>query len=214
MFECRPGKKCAATRSGDPMPDSTLLCGKRGEPTEVTVGMYKSWEQLPDKGWSRKPDFLRRRLQERYIDPIERLLPEHKNGFNIMAISCLMIETLESFYQGLGNTNRKSHDCFKQFFARQQRFKAIQDAGLATRFFYEVRCGILHLGETTGGWTIRRDGAMFDPASLRLNATAFHRQIALALNDYCAELANPPAGGPPLRDRFEAKMAVVIANCK
>lgn len=196
------------------MPDSTLLCDKRGETSEVTVGMYKAWELLPDKGWSRKPDFLKRRLEERYIDPIERLLPEHKNGFNIMAISCLMIETLESFYQGWGDRKGKSRECFELFFSRQPRFKAIQDAGLATSFYTDVRCGILHQGETKGGWTISRAGAMFDHANMKLNATAFHRQIALALNDYCAELSNPPSGGPPLRDRFDAKMAVVIAHCK
>jgi hypothetical protein len=196
------------------MPDSTLLCGKRGEPSEVTVGMYKAWEQLNDEGWSKKPGFLKQRLRERYIDPIERLAPEHKNGFNIMAVSCLMIETLESFYQGLADTKTKSRECFEMFFARQQRFKAIQDAGLATSFYYDVRCGILHLGETRGGWTVSRTGAMFDRANMGVNATAFHQQIAVALNDYCAELANPPAGGPPLRDKFDAKMAVVIANCK
>lgn len=196
------------------MADSTLLCGGRGESSAVTVATYKAWEQVNDKGWSKKPDFLRQRLRERYIDPIERLAPEDKNGFNIMALSFLMIETLESFYQGWDDTKNKSRKCFELFFARQPRFKVIQDAGLAVGFYYDVRCGILHLGETRGGWTISREKAMFDRQSKRLNATAFHRQVALALDDYCADLINPPASGPPLRDRFDAKMAIVIANCE
>jgi hypothetical protein len=195
------------------MPDDTLLCGKRDEASAVTVGRYKEWERLPDKGWSKKPAFIEQRLRERYVDPIEKLRPEDKNGFTIMALSCLMIETLESFYQGWGDTTGKSRRCFELFFAREPRFKVIQDAGLAMSFYQNVRCGILHLGETKGGWKISRSGAMFDRGSMTLNATAFHRQIALSLKDYCTDLANPPAGGPPLRRRFDAKMTAVIANC-
>lgn len=193
------------------MPDSTILCGKRGLPSEVTVGMYKAWELLPDKGWSKKPDFLKQRLRERYIDPIERLKPEDKNGFNIMAVSCLMIETLESFYQGLGDTRGESGKCFKLFFARQPRFKVIQGAGLAASFYSDVRCGILHQGEARGGWTISRSGAMFDRASMRLNATAFHRQLALALSDYCNELATPPAGG--LHPKSSSVPPLIVSVC-
>jgi hypothetical protein len=196
------------------MSDHTLLCGKRGELSEVTVGKYKGWDALPDKGWSKKPTFLEQRLRERYIDPVERLDPGDKNGFTLMALSCLMIETLESFYQGLGSTLGKSKECFELFFARQRRFKSIQDAGLAVSFYLDVRCGILHLGETKGGWTISRKGALFDQDTMNLNATAFHRQVALALKDYCAQLSSPSAGDPPLRDRFDKKMAVLIANCQ
>jgi hypothetical protein len=196
------------------VPDETLLCGKRGDPSAVTVGRYKEWEKLPDKGWSHKPRFLEQRLRERYIDPIEKLKPEDKNGFTIMALSCLLIETLESFYQGWGDAAGKSKQCFELFFAREPRFKAIQEAGLAGSFYADIRCGILHQGETKGGWKISRSGEMFDRSSLTLNATKFHREIALALKDYCAALANPPVGGLPLRKRFDAKMKTIIANCR
>lgn len=194
------------------MPDNTLLCGKRDTPSAVTVGMYKAWLSEPDAGWTHKPGFLKRRLRERYINPVEKLRPEDKNGFMIMALSCLMIETLESFYHGWGSTKDRSRECFELFFARQPRFKTIQDAGLAKRFYYDVRCGILHLGETRGGWTIIRKGPMFDRAHLILNATAFHRLVALTLNDYCGELTNP-VGAWPIRKHFDDKMQVVIENC-
>jgi len=43
---------------------------------------------------------LRERLAERYIDPVNALSADEKNEFAIMALSCLLIETLESFRQG------------------------------------------------------------------------------------------------------------------
>ena len=101
------GQSCAFIERRSPCLTLLFYVAGRGKPDTVTVGLYKTWEHLPDKGWSQKPDFLKRRLRERYVDPIERLVPDEKNGFNIMALSCLMIETLESFYQGLGDTKNK-----------------------------------------------------------------------------------------------------------
>jgi hypothetical protein len=177
------------------------------------VGDYKAWEQLPDGGWVHKPAFLLQRIGERYIYPIEKLSPADKNGFMIMAVSCLMMETLESFYQGWGSTKNRSKECFDLFFKRQLRFQGIQNEGLAERFYYEVRCGILHLGETKSGWKVIRSGPMFDRGSLTLNGTAFHRQVALALKDYCNDLTTHPPGSS-IRNNFDKKMKVVIANCE
>jgi hypothetical protein len=112
----------------------------------------------------------------------------------IMALSCLMIESLEAFYQGWGSTRKLSERAFLYFFARQSRFKAIQDTGLAASFYDCVRCEILHLGETKGGWKILRTGRLIDPKTRTLNATKFHRQVALALDDYCKQLTKPAPG--------------------
>lgn len=96
------------------MPGNTLLCGKRGHPSVVTVDTYRLWEREPDKGWSKKPDFIRRRLFERYVEPVRALdlhkdTLDRKNGFYMMAVSCLLIETLVSFWRGWETTepNRK-----------------------------------------------------------------------------------------------------------
>jgi hypothetical protein len=68
------------------VPGDTLLCGNRGSADSVTVSVYQSWEQQPDGGWSNKPNFIRRRLRERYIDPVTALdlhpdTKDKKNGF-------------------------------------------------------------------------------------------------------------------------------------
>ncbi len=53
--------------------DDTLLCGQRGSPGRVTVADYRMGETDSDHGWSKKPDFIRRRLFERYIAPVRAL---------------------------------------------------------------------------------------------------------------------------------------------
>jgi hypothetical protein len=205
------------------MPDDTVLCGRRGSPDAVTVAIYESWGQEPDGGWSKKPDFIRRRLYERYIDPVKALnlhadTKEKKNGFYIMAASCLLIETLVSYWRGWETTEPckdakgkkvpgKSSRAFRLFFRTQPRFRELR----GTRFYKHVRCGILHQGETTGGWTVERTGPLFDGKNC-INATRFHNQVALATSDYVRVLRNPPAGSK-WRRNFDGKMRAVIANC-
>ena len=187
------------------MPKDTVLCGRRGSPDAVPVGTYESWEQEPDGGWSKKPNFIRCRIFERYINPVKALdlhldTKVRKNGFSIMAVSCLLIETLVSFWRGWETTERhedakgrkvpgKSGRAFRLFFRTQPRFRALR----GSRFYKHIRCGILHQGETTGGWTIERTGPLFD-GKKRINPTRFHNQLALAIQDYVRVLRHPPPG--------------------
>jgi hypothetical protein len=52
-------------------------------------------------------DFVYDRFFERYIRPIESLDRTDKNGFSIMAVSCIMIESLVSFKNGWEDTKNK-----------------------------------------------------------------------------------------------------------
>src|SRR5262249_50058355 len=125
------------------MPDDTVLCGKKGTPEAITVGDCKNWAFETDHGWSKKPDFIRRRLYERYVDPVFALngteqLRGKKHGFYVMAVSCLLIETLVSFWRGWETTEPykdasgkkvrgKSGKAFKLFFRVQPRFRSLRD---------------------------------------------------------------------------------------
>jgi hypothetical protein len=206
------------------MPDDTILCGRPGSSYCVTVGDYKAWECEADRGWSKKPEFIRRRLFERYIDPVKALdlhpdTKSRKNGFYIMAVSCLLIETLVSFWRGWETTEPhkdatgqhikgRSGEAFRIFFQEENRFAVFQ----GTEFYKRIRCGILHQGEATGGWTIGREGPLFD-GSFGINATQFHNKMAAAIRDYSGTLKNPPPGSSS-RDNFGKKMKAVIKNCR
>jgi hypothetical protein len=203
------------------MPDNTILCGRPKTDYCVTVGNYKSWDAETDNGWSKKPRFIRQRLFERYIDPVSALdlykkTKEYKNGFYIMAVSCLLIETLVSFWRGWESTEPdrrrnlpgKSREAFSIFFQEQDQFSVFQKSS----FYKDVRCGILHQGETKNGWIVARTGPLFNGTN-RIDARRFHDLLAAAIRDYEYNLSNPPAGSL-LRTTFDKKMKAVIRNCE
>ena len=132
------------------MPDDTILCWKTtlATPTShVTVADYAAWRAEGEAGKAKIAEFFRERMRERYIDPVLALDADEKNGFSIMALSCLMLETCETFRQGWRSSIGKSERAFVSFFGREDLFGDFR--GHASEFWKNVRCGILHQGETT-----------------------------------------------------------------
>ncbi len=128
--------------------------------------------------------FIRGRFQERYIQPFAN--NPKKSGFIMIASACLMIEALESFWNGW-RKSPNSAKAFCQFFDREDRFSLLR--GHAQEFYAHVRCGIMHQAETTGGWHIRRDlGVLLDVPTKTIDATVFLSQMDGSLADYCARL--------------------------
>ena len=72
--------------------------------SSTTVARYKKLEAANDR--EALGQFLVERFDERYFRPIEDSSSKH--GFAVLAVACLVIETLESFYQGLPDTRRVS----------------------------------------------------------------------------------------------------------
>ena len=93
-----------------------------------------------------------------------------------MAISCLMIETLESFKQGEKDTKRISQKMFVDFFKTEEKhFPDFKD--IAIDFYKSIRCGILHQAETTNAWRILAINALLDKTNRTVNATKFVKAI-------------------------------------
>jgi hypothetical protein len=92
------------------MPDDTILCWTSSLTTSghVTVADYKAWQAQGDRGRQKIAEFFRARIRERYVEPVLALGPDQKNGFSIMALSCLLIETYETFRQGWPSSDNKS----------------------------------------------------------------------------------------------------------
>lgn len=176
--------------------------------SRVSVSDYKNMEKNRDK--DAIAQFIKERVSERYITPM-RVELNKKNGFTIMAVSCLLIETLESFYQGWSDSNNKSQLAFCNFFDRNKGFDSF--SGQAQSFYKHVRCGILHQGETTGGWHIRRDGAIFDRQTKTINAKLFHDEIETVLSGYCNELRHSDWSTPIWKSLIK-KMHSVCKNCE
>jgi hypothetical protein len=129
---------------------------------------------------------IHRRFTERYIAPLKT--SKQKHGFTIMAISCLMIEALESFRCGWKNSKGKSKAAFRSFFHREDEFMDLRR--FSPDFYEHVRSVVLNQAETTGGWkiTIKKATPLFDPDTLTLNAEQFLNRLCHALDQFTCEL--------------------------
>jgi hypothetical protein len=187
------------------MSDNTLLCSN----PRVTVASLKVMMAHEDRGGI--TEFVERRFLERYFDPIEALSAARKNGFSIMALCCLTVESLQCFREGLPISDGESRALFHRFFEREAEFIGFRGCWLG--FYKYVRCGILHQGETTHGWRIRRSGPLFEAETPQINATKFQAALKKSLVDYVNELK---------REDFDSdswinckkKLNSIIANCK
>ena len=103
--------------------------------------------------WQTAFDYLDKRLTERYIEPVEVLrnsesdksASDKKFGFTVLAIDCLLIETIQSFYEGVTNSHGQSQRLFKNFLTQRDNFKAFfPTKNAAGDFYINFRCGILH----------------------------------------------------------------------
>lgn len=153
-------------------------------------------------------DFVVERFEERYLDPIGAN-SRTKHGFTIMAVSCLMVESLESFRRGWGTTNRKSEEAFRSFFSHWDAFSEFRP--VSEEFYKHIRCGILHQAETTGGWRIIRTGPIRFETTV--NATRFSTSLRSVLKSYASSLRTEDWDSEPWL-AFRKKMRAVCQNTK
>jgi hypothetical protein len=197
--------------------------------SNVTVAQYRAMERDQDK--TSIADFIVERMSERYITPLGAVPAGKKSGFLIMASACLLVESLESFFNGwednhvpmsrnsiaapctpTKSTTSRSEVAFCYFFQREQEFATFQPHAYA--FYKHVRCGILHQGETSGGWRITRKAgtALIDESKLTINANKFLRALKRSVGAYGEQLANT-GWHDDIWQKFRTKMAFIINHC-
>lgn len=172
--------------------------------SSVTVGRYQALEAAGDR--AELAHFIIERFDERYFWPVET--SEKKHGFTILAVACLVIETLESFYQGRGDTRGLSRKMFQSFLARPGPLKVL-GVGRKDWFFEDIRCGILHQAETRGGWLVARRGALLDTRTRTINSTKLIRELRGAVKAFAQAVQTDDTAW----DLFKIKMAAVCKNC-
>lgn len=194
----------------------------RGNQLTITIQQYLGFEEAEDR--EEIANFIYQRLFNRYLKPF--LLPDekfkkyYKNGFSIMANCCLLIETLQSFKNGWESTEKKGTStlAFKQFFETEGEFSVFSKKEFSRRensFYKNIRCGILHQGEATGGWRINRNGErrIFNIETLEIDSVAFARALEKSLERYSENLKIAEWDSESW-DFFRKKMRQIIANCK
>ena len=113
----------------------------------------------------------------------------------MMAVMCSIIEFLESTHQGMNFRYRKENDpqlteheyssseeIMTNFLSTRPPFSAEFKGSLATDFYKQVRCPLLHEGRTSGRWTLKANSKSdqilkVSSDDIKLNRTAFWKAI-------------------------------------
>ncbi len=242
------------------MTGPTQLC--RGFTDDQWKRLEPRLQADDEAAWSCAIDVFERRISERFLAPIEALaeadthsyvfvaagapadcstLPAHDGtrvtvpGFAILALCCLLIETLQSFRAATAPTAKvaarcsyPAGPCIRPTTSTADRFVAFlrlpafggafaEKAGekVARDFVNGVRNGILHEAETRG-WKVWRDlpgGRILESQDdgYLLSWSNFRRALVKEFGQYAQELRNPAQSA--LRQRFLKKMRDVVNEC-
>jgi hypothetical protein len=188
-------------------------------------------------GWEKAVGVLERRMEERFFRCIDALLEKEsacsnseiiRPGFSIMALCCLLVETLQSFYEGGRQESRQvstqdsaytngpctkapsTARAFKDFLGNSPYFNAdFRNNEIRGDFAKNVRNGLLHEAETRHGWLIKRSDPpdhIFrkEPGGCVLNRSKFYHALREEFGAYLGRLRDPLKGD--LRRNFLTKM--------
>lgn len=189
------------------------------------------WKALTfssEHDWDTAIEIFEDRICYRYLDAIQVLQRDdneyhhsHKQrrfGFAMMALDCLLIETLAQFYDGLKDSDEAKkppleldNTRFYIKFLTQRSFvlKTFFDWPSANAFYKTIRCGILHQAETKEDSIIRFRDCQTVPFvrvddSLTIYWVNFHELVEREFETYCAHLKSDDI--PGLRENFRRKM--------
>lgn len=170
---------------------------------------------------------LQSRLSERFIEPAEVLIKteeplspkDKKFGFTVLAIDCLLIETIQSFYSGVTDSTGQSKSIFIDFLTTSAKFKSyFPDRASAEAFYKNFRCGILHQAQTTNQTKVHAIGPLISQKDgfTVVNRLAFHEAVKDELEIYIRELrnniTNRSTTHKTLFNCFTKKMRFIAAN--
>ncbi len=157
--------------------------------------------------WNIAIGLFEQRFEERYFKSIEKMLEEpEKNGFAIMALNCLLVDTFYQFENGLDEANNNQR-CYTRFLRTYMR-EIISSSGMAERFYKDIRCGILHSAQTKNGSRLTVEGTatvefMNEQGSIRVDVVKFSNELKKYFQEYTMRLKN---GDERTRLRFVTKM--------
>jgi hypothetical protein len=165
--------------------------------------------------WETAISIFERRIRGRFTEAIEFLIADDEPrspidrrwGFALLALDCLLVETLQAFRRGLTDTRSKSKELCVQFLTERTAFKPFfTSPDIATRFYYEFRCGLAHNAQIFGDGRVWSVGPLLTMSGSQIivNRTAFHQAFVAELEEYLAALRK--GVDEELRANFRTKM--------
>lgn len=154
------------------------------------------WAACP-REWERAVEVFRARIEKRFLDSVGRLETVPYAGFAILALDCLLIETIQAFKNGKhAETPKESRRAYETFLTSSTRFQKYFSSPRVQDFYTNVRNGLLHDGETWKGWLVRASPQydLVDPqpdGSIIVNRERFHDVLVKDFKAYLRDLLNP-----------------------
>jgi len=173
------------------------------------------------KDWSKAILMLRLRITERFIEPTDKLIELEssipakgkKYGFAILALDCLLCETIQSFYEGVENSKGHSKQLFVKFLRERQNFKShfTSDAD-AEDFYINFRCSLLHQAQTSGSTKVWALGPLIKRLNgeTKVNRLVFHQALKDEFELYISLLSE--SVNSALRSHFIKKMTYISTS--
>jgi hypothetical protein len=205
----------------------TLLC-----PPKIAHGYSaEQWKALrldPDApsgaDWQVAIAIFDARIRGRFFAPADALIASEEGrsgktfGFAILAIDCLVIETLQGFREGVVNHNGKSKELFTRFVLAWDAFMdCLPQNGdpekLALRLYSDCRCALLHSGSTDNDLRVGVSGPTFKFRGAQvqwINRTSLHQKLKREFDGYLVGLRAPDGG--MLRKNFKKKMDAICGT--
>ncbi|WP_394886327.1 hypothetical protein [Clostridium butyricum] len=104
--------------------------------------------------WNRAIQIFDDRIKGRFFRVINDIMDKenyNQDGFAIMALNCLLIETLMQFKEGYAETPQRRNKKEYAKFLRNEFPEIFRNQKIAGIFYTDIRCGILHSAETKNG---------------------------------------------------------------
>lgn len=165
--------------------------------------------------WTKAIEIFECRIIRRLIEPVDVLIAHEIGhtrgtfGFAILAIDCIIVETIEGFREGKPNHDRISRRLITSFLEQRDEFKVFFKAK-GVNFYEWYRCALLHSGQTDGDYRIQRRGPLLkcgENGRVDINRTAFHKAVKREFEVYLKELAD--AANSDLRIKFRKVMDAI-----
>jgi len=166
------------------------------------------WKALrfdKEDDWQKAIEIVEDRIRGRFVIWIDKVASEQFSGFVVIALDCLMLETLNGFMTG----KKSAGDCsvYEEFLSTQKHFNLDKD--IARSFCTNVRNGLIHDTVTKRKWLVEKtkpDGKIVEKdcdGNFVLNRSLFHAALKSEFEDWLAELRK---GNTKARENLRKRM--------
>jgi hypothetical protein len=169
------------------------------------------WQRLDSskpEDWLKAVEIVRDRLEGRFLCFANDCLKKPDSGFVVLAIDCLLAETIQQFKDGVTDGRGQSETMITRFL-EGSRFQPDFDADARKAFYVDIRCGLLHQAEAKKMWLIRRK----QPSLLQettggegyiIDVGRFHAALQNSFDEYLKAIVE--SSNAPLRSNLWKKM--------